>query len=67
MKIRRKAQCLLCGLRLGAIRSPFCKVDVKCLAPKMEPMIKGHKIHRLAWVREVRDGMGVSIGRIELI
>jgi hypothetical protein len=63
--IRRKAQCSMCGVRMVGAKTPFCRTEAKLYKLNLIPM----KLtpHRWAWVREVRDGHGVSIGRFELL
>lgn len=65
MKIRRKAQCLICGVRLAGAKTPFCRTEAKLYQMELVPMKL--KPHRWAWVREVSDGDRGSIGRFEPI
>jgi len=65
MKVKRVAQCLMCGIRIAAAKSAFCRVDckrhnVKLMLPKLKP-------HRWVWARQVRDSEFSSTGNFELI
>lgn len=64
-KTRRKAQCLLCGMRIGGAKSAFCNVDAKIHSVKF--VIKRRTVHRWVWVREVSLPEGKSIGNFEAI
>lgn len=64
-KTKRIAQCLMCGIRIAAAKSPFCIVDSKRFNQPL--MLRKHSIHRWVWARQVRTEEGVSAGAFELI
>jgi hypothetical protein len=62
---RRKAQCLMCGVRLVAATTPFCRWEAKKHKVALVPMRL--RPHIWAWVREHRDENGISIGNFETL
>lgn len=65
MKTRRRAQCLICGVRMVGATTPFCRWEAKKHKVKLVPMRL--RPHIYVWVLEHRGPEGISIGRFEAI
>jgi hypothetical protein len=62
-RIRRIAQCLMCGVRIGGAKSAFCRIEAKNHKVELVPMKL--RPHMWAWVREMLDEHGITIGHFE--
>ena len=60
---RRKVQCLMCGVRIAASRSAFCRIEAKAHKVELVPMRL--RPHLWAWVREHRSKEGITIGNFQ--
>lgn len=64
-KTKRMAQCMICGIRIGAAKSAFCRVDMQRHGVNI--MFNRLKVHRWVWARTVWMNGGVSGGGFEFI